>query len=204
MSSDTVTRAATDPVAAQATSRRTATPNGVLAIVCVGICLANLDLFIVNVALPSIAKDFNGATLEDLSWVLNGYAVAYAALLVFFGRLSERYRRDLQLPCRRHAIHGRVGGLRFRAKRLCAGSLSHCAGCRRGAHDTDVAWPPTGFVSARTTRHGRARLDRDRRLRGGARPTCRWCSRCGELALDFSRQRADRDRRRSDRLVETA
>lgn len=76
-------------------TRRTATPNGVLAIVCVGICLANLDLFIVNVALPSIAKDFQGSTLEDLSWVLNGYAIAYAALLVFFGRLAERHRRDL-------------------------------------------------------------------------------------------------------------
>ena len=72
-----------------------ATPNQVLAIVCVGICLANLDLFIVNVGLPNIAQDFRGASLEDLSWILNGYAIAYAALLVFFGRLAERHRRDL-------------------------------------------------------------------------------------------------------------
>src|SRR6204780_3362365 len=71
-----------------------ASPNQVLAIVCVGICLANLDLFIVNVGLPNIARDFTGATLEDLSWILNGYAIAYAALLVFFGRLAERFRRD--------------------------------------------------------------------------------------------------------------
>src|SRR5271156_2920201 len=70
------------------------TPNQVLAIVCVGICLANLDLFIVNVGLPNIARDFHGASLEDLSWILNGYAITYAALLVFFGRLAERYRRD--------------------------------------------------------------------------------------------------------------
>src|ERR1700712_3921166 len=73
---------------------RTTSPNQVLAIVCVGIVLANLDLFIVNVGLPSISRDFDGASLEDLSWVLNGYAIAYAALLVFFGRLAERYRRD--------------------------------------------------------------------------------------------------------------
>lgn len=66
----------------------------VFAIACVGIVLANLDLFIVNIAIPSIAADFTDASLEDLSWVLNGYAIAYAALLVFFGRLSERYRRD--------------------------------------------------------------------------------------------------------------
>jgi EmrB/QacA subfamily drug resistance transporter len=79
---------------ALATRRATASPNQVLAIVCVGIVLANLDLFIVNVGLPDIARDFKGATLEDLSWILNGYAITYAALLVFFGRLAERYRRN--------------------------------------------------------------------------------------------------------------
>jgi EmrB/QacA subfamily drug resistance transporter len=75
--------------------RSVATPGQVLAIVCVGICLANLDLFIVNVGLPNIAQDFRGASLEDLSWILNAYAIAYAALLVFFGRLAERHSRDL-------------------------------------------------------------------------------------------------------------
>jgi EmrB/QacA subfamily drug resistance transporter len=75
--------------------RRSASPNQVLAIVCVGIILANLDLFIVNVGLPNIARDFSRATLEDLSWILNGYAIAYASLLVFFGRLAERYRRNI-------------------------------------------------------------------------------------------------------------
>src|SRR5260221_14081368 len=69
-------------------------PNLVLAIVCVGMVLANLDLFIANVALPNMGQDFKNATLEDLSWILNGYAIVYAALLVFFGRLAERHRRD--------------------------------------------------------------------------------------------------------------
>src|SRR5258706_2616505 len=69
-------------------------PNLVLAIVCVGMILANLDLFIVTVALPNIGQDFKTAALEDLSWILNGYAIVYAALLVFFGRLAERHRRD--------------------------------------------------------------------------------------------------------------
>lgn len=70
-------------------------PNQVLAIVSIGMVLANLDLFIVNVALPNIGHDFPGAGLEALSWVLNGYAIVYAALLVFFGRLAERYRRNV-------------------------------------------------------------------------------------------------------------
>ncbi len=65
-----------------------------LAIVCAGVVLASLDLFIVNVALPDISRDFGHASLSELSWVLNGYAITYAALLVFFGRLADRYRRD--------------------------------------------------------------------------------------------------------------
>jgi EmrB/QacA subfamily drug resistance transporter len=74
--------------------RNPASPGQVLAIVCAGIVLANLDLFIVNVALPDIAREFGDATLGDLSWILNGYAIVYAALLVLCGRLAERYPRD--------------------------------------------------------------------------------------------------------------
>ncbi|MBK1660625.1 MFS transporter [Paracraurococcus ruber] len=75
--------------------RAPASPGQVLAIVCAGIVLANLDLFIVNVALPDIARDFGDANLGDLSWILNGYAIVYAALLVLCGRLAERYPRNL-------------------------------------------------------------------------------------------------------------
>ncbi len=66
----------------------------VLVIVCAGVVLASLDLFIVNVALPDIARDLHTASLGDLSWVLNGYAIVYAALLVLFGRLAESRRRE--------------------------------------------------------------------------------------------------------------
>ena len=72
-----------------------ARPGQVLAIVCAGIVLANLDLFIVNVALPNIAQEFNDTSLGDLSWILNGYAIVYAALLVFCGRLAERFPREM-------------------------------------------------------------------------------------------------------------
>src|SRR3954454_23330957 len=75
--------------------RRDASPRLVLAIVCAGVVLASLDLFIVNVALPQIAADFDAEDgLADLSWVLNGYAIVYAALLVLFGRLAERFPRE--------------------------------------------------------------------------------------------------------------
>ena len=75
-------------------SRRDASPNLVLLIVCSGVVLASLDLFIVNIALPDIAVDLGTSDLGDLSWVLNGYAIVYASLLVFFGRLADRHRRN--------------------------------------------------------------------------------------------------------------
>src|SRR5437868_6516195 len=77
-------------------SRGDASARLVLVIVCAGVVLASLDLFIVNVALPQIGADFHlkGSDLADLSWVLNAYAIVYAAFLVLFGRLSERYSRE--------------------------------------------------------------------------------------------------------------
>jgi EmrB/QacA subfamily drug resistance transporter len=58
--------------------------------------LAGIDLFIVNVAFDEIGRDLagpSGARLAELSWVLNAYAVLYAALLVPLGRLTDRYGR---------------------------------------------------------------------------------------------------------------
>jgi len=51
--------------------------------------LAFLDVTIVNVAFPSIRDSFSGATLPQLSWVLNGYNVVFAALLLPAGRLAD-------------------------------------------------------------------------------------------------------------------
>src|SRR3954447_7913849 len=74
-----------------------ASPRLVLVIVCAGVVLASLDLFIVNVALPQMAGDLHvhGDALADLSWVLKAYAIVYAPFLVLFGRWSERYPREL-------------------------------------------------------------------------------------------------------------
>ncbi len=71
-----------------ATARPT-DPRVVLAVVSTGVLLSSLDLFIVNVALPAMATDF-GAGLTGLSWVLNLYAIVFAALLVPAGRLGDR------------------------------------------------------------------------------------------------------------------
>jgi EmrB/QacA subfamily drug resistance transporter len=52
--------------------------------------LAGVDLFIVNVAFDQIGRDFATADLSELSWILNAYAVVYAALLIPMGRLADR------------------------------------------------------------------------------------------------------------------
>src|SRR5215472_15580128 len=65
----------------------------VFAVVGAGIGMVNLDLFVANVALPSIGRAFHGADLASLSWVLNAYAILFAALLVPAGRLADRIGR---------------------------------------------------------------------------------------------------------------
>jgi EmrB/QacA subfamily drug resistance transporter len=55
--------------------------------------MASLDLFIVNIAFPDIALDFSGASLGQLSWILNAYAIVFAALLVPAGRVADRVGR---------------------------------------------------------------------------------------------------------------
>ena len=58
-----------------------------------GTFLAYLDVTIVNIAFPDIAGDFEGSGLGALSWVVNAYALAFAALLVVLGRAADRIGR---------------------------------------------------------------------------------------------------------------
>jgi EmrB/QacA subfamily drug resistance transporter len=65
----------------------------VLLVTSVGLFMASLDLFIVNIAFPELSRDFGGASLPSLSWVLNAYAIVFAALLVPAGRFADRIGR---------------------------------------------------------------------------------------------------------------
>jgi len=62
-------------------------------VVCVGVFMSSLDLFIVNIAFPDIARDFDGTSIASLSWVLNAYAIVFAALLVPAGRWADAFGR---------------------------------------------------------------------------------------------------------------
>src|SRR3954462_450815 len=65
----------------------------VLIVVSLAVFMASLDLFIVNIAFPAIARDFGGTSLGSLSWILNAYAIVFAALLVPAGRTADRLGR---------------------------------------------------------------------------------------------------------------
>jgi EmrB/QacA subfamily drug resistance transporter len=54
--------------------------------------LVVIDVSVVNVALPSISADFD-ATTTELSWVVSGYNIALASLLLLAGRLADRRGR---------------------------------------------------------------------------------------------------------------
>lgn len=62
-----------------------------MAIACAGAFLAFLDTTIVNIAFPDISASFAGSGRDALSWVLDGYFVVIAALLVPAGGLADRF-----------------------------------------------------------------------------------------------------------------
>ena len=65
-----------------------------LVVVCVGIFMLLLDVTIVNVALPDIEQAFH-ASLSDLQWVIDAYALTLAALQLTAGSLADRFGRRL-------------------------------------------------------------------------------------------------------------
>lgn len=62
----------------------------VLVVMCVGYFLVLLDVTIVNVALPSIATSLD-ASVSDLQWVVDGYAIALASLMLAAGTAGDLY-----------------------------------------------------------------------------------------------------------------
>ena len=109
------------------------TPRRYLAMlaIAIGIAMAVLDGTVVNVALPSIAREL-GASPSAAVWVINAYQLVIVALLLPLASLGERvgYRRIYQVGHR--ALHPRLARLRAvaqpaaadRRPRRCRGSAA--------------------------------------------------------------------------------
>jgi EmrB/QacA subfamily drug resistance transporter len=65
-----------------------------LGAMCFALFMIMLDNTVVNVALPSIQRDFD-ASLSALEWTINAYTLTFAVLLVTGGRLGDIFGRRL-------------------------------------------------------------------------------------------------------------
>src|SRR5918993_4536653 len=65
-----------------------------LASVSFGLFMIMLDNTVVNVALPSIQRDL-GADLSELQWIVTGYALTFASLMLVGGKVADAYGRRL-------------------------------------------------------------------------------------------------------------
>jgi EmrB/QacA subfamily drug resistance transporter len=64
----------------------------ILIVLCLAVFMLLLDTTVVNVAQVKI-KDSLGASLTQIQWILDSYILAYAVLLLSFGRLGDIYGR---------------------------------------------------------------------------------------------------------------
>jgi EmrB/QacA subfamily drug resistance transporter len=67
-------------------------PGLILLAVCLAASAINVDTTIVNIALPSLTRQL-GATTQDLQWIVDGYNLAFAALVLAAGSLGDRFGR---------------------------------------------------------------------------------------------------------------
>jgi EmrB/QacA subfamily drug resistance transporter len=67
-----------------------------LAVLCLSLLVIVVDTTIVNVALPTLARQLH-ATTSGLQWIVDGYTLAFASLLLLAGALADRFGRHRAL-----------------------------------------------------------------------------------------------------------
>jgi EmrB/QacA subfamily drug resistance transporter len=83
-----------------------------LLIILMAILIAALDTTVLNVAIPTILRDFD-TTLPKLQWVITGYSLTFAALLIIGGRLADIHgpRRTFMIGAGFFAVGSLVAAL---------------------------------------------------------------------------------------------
>src|SRR5215475_9117875 len=67
-----------------------------LAVLCLSLLVIVVDSTIVNVALPTFARQLNAST-SGLQWIVDAYTLTFAALLLLAGAIADRYGRHYAL-----------------------------------------------------------------------------------------------------------
>jgi EmrB/QacA subfamily drug resistance transporter len=109
-----------------------------------------LDDSVVSIALPSIQREL-GVSAVHLPWVVNGYIVAFGALLLLGGRLGDVWgrRRTLQLGIVIFVIASLAGGLGLNTGMLIAARALQGVGAALAAPNA-LALIATTFIDRRT------------------------------------------------------
>ena len=81
-----------------------------LGVLCLSLVIIVMDNTILNVALPTLVRDL-GATTSQLQWIVDGYTLVFAGLLLTMGSPRRPVRPQ-------GGAHGRPGALRRRLDRL--------------------------------------------------------------------------------------
>ena len=162
----------------------------------VALVLEIVDMTIVNIALPAIKRDF-GAEAAAAQWVVAGYSLCFALLLLSGGRLGDSfgYRRMFLIGVAGFTLASLPCGLAATADQLVAARLLQ--GATGAMMAPQVHGAGAGHVrAARAVVQARA-VRRDRRAGGDARADrgrgadpCR--SAGSRLAADLPDQPADR------------
>ena len=104
-----------------------------LALILVAAFMVVLDFSIVNVALPSIEREF-GFSAAAVQWVVTGYAIAFGGLLILGGRAAD---------------------LLGRRRMFIAGLLAFSAAWPEGSRRTRCCWSPPAWSRAPGRRSSR-------------------------------------------------
>jgi len=67
-----------------------------LLVLCLSLVVIGMDNTILNVALPTLARDLR-ATASELQWMVDSYVLVFAGLLLTMGALGDRFGRKLAL-----------------------------------------------------------------------------------------------------------
>jgi EmrB/QacA subfamily drug resistance transporter len=122
-----------------------------LSVVALGVFVTALDNSIVNVALPSIQRDLH-LDLAGVAWIVNGYILAYAMLLLTAGRLADVFgrRRIFLIGVAVFTAASIAAGLAQTAAELIASRVVQGAGAA-------LLTPPTLAILNHTFREPKAR-----------------------------------------------
>src|SRR5215211_295993 len=92
MAADAAAAAVRPSLAGEGLAFKSGPGRWVLAITVLGSGMAFLDGTVVNVAIPDIGEDL-GASTAALQWILNGYLLTLASVILLGGSLGDRYGR---------------------------------------------------------------------------------------------------------------